>query len=170
MLRTAALLLGALLAQSVAAAGPESTDLHTPLLAAEAALYRAVFDDCNADAVATLVADDLEFFHDRWGQIAKSKADFVNAIRSACERQRTGQDLPARRVLVPGSFKAYRMGDYGGLATGSHRFFQVPPGKPAVATETAQFANLWRFTEGQWRLARVFSYDHRPPAPDAGAP
>jgi hypothetical protein len=140
-------------------------ELTVEVLSAEAALYRAAFDDCDADQLSTLVAPELEFFHDKGGQVATSGKDFVNRIRDSCENQRAGKETKTRRELVPGSVVVYRMGNYGALAVGRHRFFHVLPGKAEVLTEYARFANLWRLDKGRWLLARVFSYEHQPPPP-----
>lgn len=128
--------------------------------AADSALFRAVFDDCDPDAVAGLVTDDFEFYHDKWGQTARSKDDFVKAIRGLCERQRAGTDFKARRVLVPGSLQVFPMKGYGALEMGRHDFFKREEGKPDVPTEHALFANLWKLDKGRWLLARTLSYDH----------
>ena len=149
----------ALLFATAAAAG-DAASLRQEIEAADRALFAAVFDACDADAVAAMVADDLEFFHDKWGQIARSGVEFVAAIRGACERQRAGTDFKARRTLLPESSVVHPMNKYGALHTGSHAFFRVEADGSLVPTESAQFANLWRLQEGRWLLARVFSYDH----------
>lgn len=138
--------------------------LTAEVLGAEASLYRAVFDDCDADALSRLVAPEMEFFHDKGGQVAKSGLDFVAAIRGSCANQRAGKEVRTRRELIPNSISVYRMGGYGALAVGSHRFFHLPDAQPEVPTEHARFANLWRLEGGHWLLARVLSFDHVPSA------
>jgi hypothetical protein len=123
-------------------AAPESIDLSAAILAAENSLYRAAFDDCNADDLSRLVTDDLEFFHDKRGQVANSKAHFVGAIRGSCENRRVGKEVRTRRIPEQGSFRDYRMGDFGALATATHRFFHLPEGKPAVPTKVMPDTSL----------------------------
>jgi hypothetical protein len=43
----------------------------------------AIFVECDARAVSTMVTDDFEFFHGKWGQIAKSRDEFVKAMSRA---------------------------------------------------------------------------------------
>lgn len=138
----------------------DAASLEQEITAADAAFFGALFDRCDVDALAPMVADDLEFVHDRWGRIARTKGEFLDSIRGLCERQRAGTDFRARRVLVPGSVGTFAMKNYGAFQTGSHRFYLVTPGQADQPTETARFAHLWRRHEGQWQLARVISYDH----------
>ena len=107
-----------------------------------------------------MVSGDFEFVHDKWGQIAKSKTEFLSSISSMCERQRAGTDFKGKRTLVLGSVSTFPLQKYGAYQTGHHRFFRVTPGKPDEPTESARFAHLWRLTNGRWMLARVVSYEH----------
>ncbi len=165
-----------LLLLALAGAGPALAAEKTPseitaeVLSAESALYRAVFDDCDADQLSALVAPELEFFHDKGGQVARSGQEFVSAIRASCENQRAGKETKTRRELVPGSVAVHRMGSYGALAVGMHRFFHLPSGQAEIPTEHARFANLWRLDKDRWLLARVFSFEHRPSQPERRAP
>jgi len=142
------------------AAGQQGATLEQDILGADAAFFGALFDRCDVDALAPWVADDLEFVHDKWGVIARSKAEFLVSIRGMCERQRAGVDFKARRVLEPGSGAVYPMKNVGAYQTGSHRFYRVTEGQPDPPTESARFAHLWRRVQGQWQLARVVSFAH----------
>lgn len=167
MMSAAASLLAFLLAATATAADPAkpilppAAELYAQIAHEDAALFGAVFDACDADAVAKLVTDDFEFYHDKWGQIAASGAQFVDLIRKQCQRQAQGIDYRARRELVEGSLKVHPLAGYGAIETGLHRFYRLTPGKPDQMTETAEFFQLWRLEpDGSWKLARVFSYDH----------
>lgn len=142
------------------AGGANAQSLRDGIAAADRALFAAVFDACDADAVGAMVTDDFEFFHDKWGQIAKSKDEFVAAIRGSCDRQRQGTDFRARRVLVLSTLRVHPMRNYGALQTGEHAFFRLgKDGKP-TPTEHARFTHLWKRSGDRWLLARVISYDH----------
>lgn len=154
------LLLAALVSASPAAVSQTPPTLQDQIAEADRALFRAVFDDCNPDALAALVTDDFEFYHDKWGQTARSKDEFVKSIRGMCERQRAGTDFKGKRVLVEGSVEVLPMKGYGAIEMGKHRFYKVEPGKPDIPTEHARFTHLWRQENGRWLLARVLSYDH----------
>jgi len=135
--------------------------LFEDVLKADAALFKAFFDDCDVEAVRRLVTDDFEFFHDKDGRSITSGEQFVTITREKCQRQRDGIDFLSTRELVPESVKVYPINNYGAIETGMHRFYAVSKGKPNRLTEVAQFTHVWKEENGQWRLARVLSYDHK---------
>jgi hypothetical protein len=141
-------------------AGPKRSEALTrEVEALDAQLFAALFTKCDADKVATLVTDELEFYHDKWG--FNPDDDFVEGIRNMCKRIESGEDFRSRRELVEGSLEVYPMRNYGALEIGVHRFFRVENGKPDALTETGRFAQLWqRGADGKLRLSRVISYDH----------
>jgi hypothetical protein len=116
--------------------------LQAQITAADAAFFAALFDRCDVATLATLVSDDFEFVHDKWGQIAESTSEFLGNIAGMCERQKAGTDFRARRSLTPGSFDMFPLRKYGACQTGSHRFYKLGPGKPDEPTESARFAHL----------------------------
>ena len=143
-----------------AGAAPASAELVAALSARDQQLFDAVFG-CQVDVLATLVTDDFEFFHDKWGQTANTGAAFVATVAKGCEQQKAGTDFKARRELVAGSMTTHVINHYGAMQIGSHRFYALLPGQPDRLTETARFIDLWKLDQGQWRLARVISFDHQ---------
>jgi hypothetical protein len=141
-------------------AAPASQELIETLAEKDRQLFDAVFG-CKLDVLATLVTDDFEFFHDKWGQNATSGKQFVDGIAQGCERQKTGSDFKARRDLIPGSTTVHVINNYGAMQMGMHRFLALQPGRPDRLTETGKFIDLWKNDGGSWKLARVISYDHR---------
>jgi len=143
-------------------AGPEQTQQQfDEVAAADRALFSAFFDRCDLEALAKMVTDDFEMFHDKNGYMTKSGKEFLDGIKETCARQKTGEDYRARRELVPGTLKVYPLNNYGAVETGVHRFYQLLPGKPEKLVEVSQFTHVWKKEEGVWKLARALSYDHR---------
>ena len=143
--------------------GPVATRaLVDTITALDARLFDLVFITCDADGLKSLVADDFEFFHDKFGKIASNGSQFVENVRQGCEGQARGTNVRARRELVPESSKVYPMQDLGALHEGVHRFYGLEAGKPDVLRETGRFMNLWTRENGGWKLTRVLSYDHHP--------
>jgi len=130
------------------------------VLKADAAFFKAFFDDCDVDVVRGYVTDDFEMFHDKGGRVITSGEQFVTITKEKCQRQRDGIDFLSTRELVRESVKVYPINNYGAIETGTHRFYAVSKNKPNRLTETAQFAHVWKEEDGHWRLARVLSYDH----------
>jgi Domain of unknown function (DUF4440) len=139
---------------------PNGDVLTAAIRAQDAALFEAVFVACDADAVKNMVTDDLEFYHDKWGKIADSGASFAAKIAQGCERQTAGADYRARRELISDTLRVYPLNDYGALESGEHRFYKLEKDGSLECTETSKFSMLWAYRDGEWRLARVISYDH----------
>jgi Domain of unknown function (DUF4440) len=162
----AATLLALLLVAAVPAvaqrAGPEQTrQQFDEVTAADHALFSAFFDRCDVDALAKMVTDDFEMFHDKNGYMTKSGKEFLDGIKETCARQKTGEDYRARREVVPGTLKVYPLNNYGAIETGVHRFYQLLPGKPEKLVEISQFTHVWKKEGGVWKLSRALSYDHK---------
>jgi ketosteroid isomerase-like protein len=134
--------------------------LHEEILRADAEFFKAFFDTCDVETVRRYIADDFEMFHDKGGLVSTSGADFVKDTQEKCKRQAEGTDFLSTRKLVPETMKVYALNNYGAIQTGTHRFYAVQKGKPDRLTETGQLTHVWKEEKGQWKLARVLSYDH----------
>lgn len=127
---------------------------------ADAALFEAAFNACKADDLVDMVADDLEFLHDKHGQVASSGQQFIDGVRDMCQGRREGRNFPARRELIPESVRVYPLNGYGAIQIGEHRFYAIVDGEPDRLTETGKFTHVWKNDGDTWRLSRVLSYDH----------
>lgn len=124
-------------------------------------LFDVGFNDCDIDAMSGIVAEDLEFYHDQSG-VMEGKDAFVASIRDGICKL----DYKARRELDKASMTVHPLRDdgeiYGVIQQGEHRFYATHEGKPEQLTSTARFSILWLMRGGEWRMSRVFSYDHVP--------
>lgn len=127
--------------------------LFEEIAAADAKLFDA-FNRRDVDGVMSMFTRDLEFYHDRGGfsDYAQNRKQFSQALAESTHH---------RRELVPASLKVSALGPEFALETGSHRFYDTPPGEPERLAATADFVNVWQRTKDGWRLRRVISYDHR---------
>jgi ketosteroid isomerase-like protein len=143
-------------------AGPETTpELTAAVTAADAALFSALFDRCDVAALRTMVADDLEFFHDKSGLHSSSGAQWIDGVAKMCERQKAGTDYTARRELDAATSEVHPLATWGAIHTGTHRFTATSGEKKGQLVEVSKFFNVWKREGSGWRLARVFSYQHR---------
>jgi hypothetical protein len=131
---------------------PRSGRLFDELAAMDRELFEAAFVNCDREKFRSLFTGDAEFYHDRDGAMTGPK---VTELRG-CPR-----DEGVRRVLVEGSLEVYPIRDFGAIQIGRHTFTR----DGEEGSEIAQFVHLWRYSGGQWRLARVLSFDHRPLQP-----
>src|SRR6185503_8329527 len=106
-----ALAAACVLSSSAAAQGgfipPASKDLIAVIAQKDKALFDAVFETCDTTALSALVAEDFEFYHDKFGKVTDSGSAWVKSIGEMCERQRKGTDYRARRELDSASVKVY---------------------------------------------------------------
>jgi len=130
------------------------------VLKADLEFFKAFFDDCDVETVRRYVTDDFEMFHDKSGRAITSGEQFVTITKEKCQRQRDGIDFLSTRELLRESVKVFPINNYGAVETGTHRFYAVSKDKTRRLTETSQFTHVWKEENGQWRLARVLSYDH----------
>lgn len=109
------------------------------------------YNHCDLDTLGAMVADDLEFYHDKTG-LSVGKMVFLDAIRkNICGK--------VHRTLVPGTLEVYPLHDYGAVEIGVHRF--THPGLDDDLGE-AKFVTIWRNKDGSWKITRAISYDHEP--------
>lgn len=146
--------------------GPATPPALAALLEAQdRRLFELAFERRDDAALRDLLADDFRFLHDKGGVVAASPEAFVRAIAASFEGRASGQEVRARRELVPGSLTTHTLGADDALQLGRHRFYGLTPGQPDLLRETGQFAHHWIRVQGRWKLTRVYSFDHRPAMP-----
>ncbi len=157
ILSTAALATGALSTGANAQAQPAETQesVAADLAALDARLFKAAFEDCDMAVLEELLADDMEFYHDRDGLSYTTSAAFIADVKKECGG--------GKRVLVADSLSTHMIGNYGAMQQGRHEFHQVMPDGSSIAREKGVFMHLWKRTSTSaagWQIARVISYDH----------
>ena len=130
-----------------------SEGLHDEIAGMDAVLF-AAFNSRNLEKLKTLFTEDLEFYHDRDGLVLyeQNMENFKRIFASATK---------VRRELVEGSLEVYPLGGFGAVEIGVHRFYSQEMGKKEYLSATAKFVHVWQKKNGEWRVSRVISYDHR---------
>ena len=142
--------------------GLQSGELFDALAEMDRALFEASFETCDAAKANAIFADDVEFYHDHTGlAVGEQVRENTRRLTASCPGRRG-----VKRTLVPGSLRVFPIQGYGAVQIGIHRFDE----RGANTSTVARFINLWRFQDGQWRLARVLSLDHRAVPPLASTP
>jgi Domain of unknown function (DUF4440)/Carboxypeptidase regulatory-like domain len=117
-----------------------------------ASLDRALFDAYNTCDLATfksLLADDIEFYHDKTG-VTLGKDKLTEAIKNNICGKVTCE--------LAGKLEVYPMQGIGAVEIGVHRFHH--PGQTPDILGEAKFVLLWVYKNGAWKVSRVFSFDH----------
>ena len=110
----------------------------------------AAFNAHNANALMSLFATDLEFYHDTQG------VQDYQAV-SAGFRSLFASNSDIRRERV-GAFEVYPVRGYGAIEVGAHRFCHTERGRRDCGT--FKFVQVWRREVEGWKIARVVSYGH----------
>ncbi len=143
----------------LAAQVSHQSELFQTLAAKDSLLFSVGFNTCDIEQFEKLVSDDFEFYHDQSG-VVSSKALFIENTRNGLCKM----DYRAIRELVKGSLQVFALKNqgslYGAIQTGEHRFYARRPGQADQLTSTAIFSHLWLLQDGEWKLARVLSYNH----------
>jgi len=129
----------------------DQAGLEQAITALDTKLFDA-YNHCDLKTFDSLLADDVEFYHDQGG-VTLGRQKLTESVKNnIC----TGD---TQRVLVPGTLKIYYMKGYGAIEIGVHRFLH-PKTEAANGTGEASFVQLWQYKDGNWKLTRVLSYDH----------
>jgi CubicO group peptidase (beta-lactamase class C family) len=149
----------------LAAQADKTTTLYKTIWAKDSLLFNIGYNTCNIQQFEELLSDDFEFYHDKAG-VTNSKTAFIKDVKEGlCKLSYT-----PRRQLVENSMKVYPLEKkgvlYGAIQTAEHQFYAIEKDKPEYLTSSAQFNHLWLLENGQWKLSRSLSYDHREPNTD----
>ncbi|HWY43337.1 MAG TPA: nuclear transport factor 2 family protein [Candidatus Sulfotelmatobacter sp.] len=139
-------------AQSVPSLGKiqSQEELDKAITALDNALFDA-YNRCDLEKFASLLAEDVEFYHDQGG-VTLGKVALTDSVKkNICGK--------VTRELVPGSLEVFYMKGYGAIEMGVHRFHH-PGHEDTEAVGEARFVHLWQYKDGAWRVTRVLSYDH----------
>ena len=152
MVRKLAFAFSVMLCASSAAIAADTPDLTSTVTALDSKLF-AAYNTCDLNTLGAMVADDLEFYHDKNG-LMTGQAAFVDSIsKYICGK--------VKRALVPGTLEVHPLKGYGAVEIGTHTFCQTDgKGNCTSPAGPARFVMLWQQTGDTWKLTRVISFDH----------
>jgi len=138
----------------------KTTELHLQLAQMDALLFETGFNRCDLQKMETLLAADFEFYHDVGG--VQDKIAFLKATKENICENSTGK---VTRQLIEGSLQTFPLKKnnvlYGALLSGEHEFYMQKPNEENKKTGYAKFTGYWELQDGDWKLKRVFSFDHK---------
>jgi len=146
-----AVLVAALLTTSFAYSQAAPSDsLFKTIQTLDTQLFDA-YNHCDLEKFGSLIADDIEFYHDKTG-LSRGRQALVEGIKNnICGK--------VTRELVPGTLEVYPIANYGAVEIGIHRFHHPGHEEPGSVGE-AKFIHLWQNQDGVWKVTRVISFDH----------
>ncbi|TPN82905.1 serine hydrolase [Aquimarina algicola] len=145
----------------------KESKIFQELKKADSLFFQKGFNNCNLEVLEHYLPSDFEFYHDENGM--QNKEQFIKGFKeSIC----SNPDRKPIRKIVEESVEVFRLKNngetYGAIQKGVHLFYIKEPDKALYLTNIAKFTSIWRLKEGQWKLTRVLSYDHKEPKADYG--
>ncbi|MBI1684860.1 nuclear transport factor 2 family protein [Caulobacter hibisci] len=124
-------------------------------------MFDVMSEQCDAATLATIVADDMEFYHGKGGAMGR---DAFNAdYAKSCALKPAPDAWRPRRQLAPGTLKVYAIPGFGAVEEGTHLFYERKGDGPERLAGKARFSILWKLgPDGRWLMSRTFSIDHAP--------
>ena len=140
----------------------EKSELFYLLKAKDSLMFELSYNQLDTSILEELATDDIEFYHDQGGA-TYTKQDFIEGLKGL-----GNLSYKARRELVKGStevFPMHKNGElYAAILKGEHAFYAKEPNdKPEYLTSTAKYTTLWVLVDGQWKMSRIYSYNHQSP-------
>ena len=139
---------------------PEGPALRASIEARDAELFELFFRGCDPARLRTMLADDLEFYHDKGGFVFRNAEDMVADYAKQCAERAKPDRWRSRRELVRSSLTVEPVPGHGAMEAGDHLFYERRGDGPEKLAGKARFAMVWKWQDGQWKLSRVLSYAH----------
>ena len=128
---------------------PADPVLHDTIVAMDRALFE-VFDTCDLQTHASMISDDLEFFHDKAEEgYSNSKAQYLADMRNNDVCTHT------TRTLVEGSIEVHPIAGYGAVQLGWHSFSNDR--EADSPSHASKFVTVWKKERGNWMVTKVIS-------------
>ena len=142
---------------------PPQPELTRQIEAADADLFKLFFEGkCDPARFRAMLADDIEFYHDKGGFNVHNSGEFVAMHQERCKSNEDATSWRSRRELVRSSLHVDPVPGYGAIEAGDHLFYERhgATGEEKLVGK-AKFAMLWVLgKDGKWRLSRVLSFAH----------
>lgn len=142
---------------------PPEPALTEAIVARDAEFFELFFQGCDPAKLRTMLADDVEMYHDKGGFVFRSADEMVADYAKSCEARNKPDAWRSRRELVRPSLIVNPVPGHGAMEIGDHQFYERKGDGPEKLVGKAKFAQLWVLgADGAWRLSRIMSYSHGP--------
>ena len=147
---------------------PAGASLTQAILARDADFFALYFTGCDPARLRTMLAPDLEFYHDKGGFAFRDAEAIVADYAKSCAARKATDGWRSRRALVPASLRIDPVPGYGAIEDGEHYFYERQGDGPEKRVGYGRFTIVWALGPDGWRLSRCLSFAHRP-APEEAA-
>ena len=164
-----------LVAAALAAAAPASRPAAAPpptippqpaltqaIVDRDAEFFALYFTGCDPVRLRTMLAPDVEFYHDKGGFVFRHAEAMVADYAKACAARKAPDAWRSRRELAPASLRVDPVPGYGAIEDGEHYFYERQGDGPEKRVGYGRFTIVWVLGPDGWRLSRALSFAHRP--------
>lgn len=130
----------------------KQTELNKEIFKQDSIFFSA-FNSCDTVTYRQYLTNDFEFYHDLGGLHYLDEE--MQSMREMCQR-----NSHIRRQLLKNTLQVQKLGNYGALEIGVHRFYHTNPGQSERVSGTYKFIHVWQKKDNVWKISRVISYDH----------
>ena len=130
----------------------EQKEIYNDIYKQDSIFFNA-FNNCDSITYKKYLTEDFEFYHDQGGLHYLDEE--MLSLKEACAR-----NSHLRRSLFKNTLEVHKIGSYGALEIGVHRFYHTNKGESEHISGDYKFIQLWKNEKGIWKLARIISYDH----------
>ena len=110
-------------------------------------IYFTAYNNCDMDTQKEILAEDVEFFHDKEG-LQTDKRKLLKALdENICNK--------VSRTLIKGSIEVYPINNYGAIEIGYHKFFNKE--EPNAIINPSKFIVTWKKEDEKWLIKKVIS-------------
>jgi Domain of unknown function (DUF4440) len=125
-------------------------------------LFWTAYNQCDTDNFQEFFTADVEFYHDKGGI-----TNGLDNLMALTKKNLCGtNNFRLRREVVEGTVKVFPLHTngviYGAIISGEHVFYILENGKEPRLDGLAKFTHVWLLNDGNWKMARILSYDHGP--------
>ena len=139
---------------------PPEPAMTEAIVARDAEFFELFFQGCDPARLRTMLADDVEMYHDKGGLVFTSADTMVAGYAKSCAERQKPDAWRSRRELVRASLHVDPVPGYGAIEAGEHLFYERQGNGPEKLAGRARFAQVWKLDGGQWKLARVLGFAH----------
>lgn len=138
------------------------TDLFYKIKSLDSLFFEVAYNKCDSVMGRKIISKDFEFYHDQGGALLDEPNELASEIML--------EDLSwicndTYRKLIATSMEVFPLYEenviYGAIQKGDHQFYKVENKIPIELKVNAKFIHLWILEDNDWKLKRVFSYDHQ---------
>ena len=141
---------------------PEGPALRASIEKRDAELFELFFQGCDPGKLRPMLADDVEFYHDKGGFVFRNAEAMVADYAKQCAERAKPDSWRSRRELVASSLIVDPVPGYGAMEAGDHLFYERKGDGPEKLVGRARFAIVWKRDADGWKLSRALSYAHAP--------